>query len=668
MTVDPVRREFSRALDPLGLPAMARALRFSRLFSSEILPLDIRARFSFRRRTSPSYLLSGILFIAGVQAMLSQSTAPKIVLVLNSYRPGYAWTDDQVRGVRSVLSNQFYPVELYVEYMDAARRPDEKHLDALKAFYQAKYGGRPLDLILSTDDAALQFLLRSKDSLFGRKPLVFCGVNNTELAAQASRDTTTGVIEVFASEELLGLAFRLHPGTRSVHVVTDNSVAAASSRDVYARAAASINDLQLSFLDGRFLTLDEITTTLQNLPGQSLVILSHLNQDRTSSYFQNKLALKRIAEASAAPVYSPSVSEIGQGIVAASRNGGFEHGVRAAKMAARILNGESPEQIPFEVDRQNYFIFDFAQMKRWGIQEFQLPPNATVVNRPPDFYAAYRGLIWGGVAFIALEGLVIALLFMNVRMRKRAEEKIRTLNADLENRVQARTKQLELANRELEAFSYSVSHDLSAPLKNISGFIQLLRKRSKGALDEKSERYLGTIMDESQRLGTLIESLLSFSRLGRTELQKSQVDLNHLVAEVRQQFLFETQGRSIEWRVEPLPEVLGDGNLLKQVFANFLSNAIKYTRTRPQATITVGCETGNPEEVVVFVRDNGVGFNMKHASKLFGVFQRLHSVKEFEGTGIGLANVQRIIQRHGGRVWVEAEENQGAAFFCSLPR
>jgi PAS domain S-box-containing protein len=268
------------------------------------------------------------------------------------------------------------------------------------------------------------------------------------------------------------------------------------------------------------------------------------------------------------------------------------------------------------------------------------------------------------------EGAVewMATVARDITERKRIEDAIHVLNSDLERRVAERTAELTALNKELEAFSYSVSHDLSAPLRNISGFAQLLQKRVDGSLDEKSERYLATITDETRRMGTLIDSLLDFSKLNRAQLKRIPVNLNRLVDEVRQECVLETQGRLIEWQIEPLPEVLGDWYLLKQVFANLLSNALKYTRTQATARITIGCETVNPEEVVVFVKDNGVGFNMKHATKLFGVFQRLHSVKEFEGTGIGLANVQRIVHRHGGRVWAEAAENQGAAFFLTLPK
>jgi PAS domain S-box-containing protein len=255
----------------------------------------------------------------------------------------------------------------------------------------------------------------------------------------------------------------------------------------------------------------------------------------------------------------------------------------------------------------------------------------------------------------------MATVARDITERKRVED-------DLERRVDERTTELTALNKELEAFSYSVSHDLSAPLRNISGFAQLLQKRVDGSADEKSARYLATITDETRRMGILIDSLLDFSKLNRAQLQRIPVNLNLLVTEVQQESMLETQGRSIEWQVEPLPEVLGDWQLLKQVFANLLSNAIKYTRTQAHARITIGCESDSPEEVVVFVKDNGVGFNMKHATKLFGVFQRLHSVKEFEGTGIGLANVQRIVHRHGGRVWAEAEVNQGASFFFTLPK
>ena len=268
------------------------------------------------------------------------------------------------------------------------------------------------------------------------------------------------------------------------------------------------------------------------------------------------------------------------------------------------------------------------------------------------------------------EGAVewMASVARDITERKRIEDAIHLLNSDLERRVAERTAELTALNKELEAFSYSVSHDLSAPLRNISGFAQLLQRRVDGSLDEKSGKYLATITDETRRMGTLIDSLLDFSKLNRAELRRIPVNLNRLVAEVQQESVLETQGRSIDWQVALLPDVSGDWNLLKQVFANLLSNAVKYTRTRAEARIIIGCETGNSEEVVVFVKDNGVGFNMKHATKLFGVFQRLHSVKEFEGTGIGLANVQRIIHRHGGRVWAEAAENQGAVFFFTLPK
>jgi len=268
------------------------------------------------------------------------------------------------------------------------------------------------------------------------------------------------------------------------------------------------------------------------------------------------------------------------------------------------------------------------------------------------------------------EGAVewMATVARDITERKRIENAIHVLNIDLERRVAERTAELTALNKELEAFSYSVSHDLSAPLRNISGFAQLLQKRVDGSLDEKSERYLATISDETRRMGTLIDSLLDFSKLNRAQLRRIPVNLNRLVAEVQQESVLDTQGRSIEWQVEPLPEVLGDWHLLKQVFANLLSNAIKYTRTQAHARIIIGCEAGSAEEVVVFVKDNGVGFDMKHATKLFGVFQRLHSVKEFEGTGIGLANVLRIVHRHGGRVWAEAAKNQGATFFLALPK
>jgi light-regulated signal transduction histidine kinase (bacteriophytochrome) len=247
---------------------------------------------------------------------------------------------------------------------------------------------------------------------------------------------------------------------------------------------------------------------------------------------------------------------------------------------------------------------------------------------------------------------------------KRREEEIRGLNAELAKW----SAELEVANKELEAFAYSVSHDLRAPLRHMAGFAELLQKRASSVLDDKSQRYMTMILESAKRMGDLIDDLLAFSRMGRVEAQMTVVDLDQLVKEVVSEARQETEGREIVWRIDPLPTCYGDRSMLRIVLVNLVSNAIKFTRQRARAEIEIGCAKGSEQEAVVFVRDNGAGFDMKYVDKLFGVFQRLHHADAFEGTGIGLATVQRIIHRHKGNVRAEGAVDQGATFHFSVPK
>lgn len=233
--------------------------------------------------------------------------------------------------------------------------------------------------------------------------------------------------------------------------------------------------------------------------------------------------------------------------------------------------------------------------------------------------------------------------------------------------LQRRGELLEAANKELESFSYSVSHDLRAPLRHIDGYASLLRKAVTESLNEKATRYLQTISDSAKQMGQLIDDLLVFSRMGRQEMLQTTVNLDQLVKTVLYDLRLDLQGREISWTIDQLPEVPGDPAMLRQVFMNLIANAVKFTSTRPIAKIEVGIGQRLPREIVLFVRDNGVGFDMQYAGKLFGVFQRLHRADEFEGTGIGLANVRRIVHRHGGRTWAEGEPDKGATFYVALP-
>jgi PAS domain S-box-containing protein len=358
-----------------------------------------------------------------------------------------------------------------------------------------------------------------------------------------------------------------------------------------------------------------------------------------------------------------------EGLIAADENGEFTVWNRAAEK----LIGRGPATLPIEKWSEHYEVY--LPDGTTPLPTEQLPlvramrgesVNMETVMRSPSSPGGTLLQYTGGPLRDekgALRGGLVTC--RDVTERHAAEREIRKLNNELEHRVLERTAQLEATNKELEAFTYSVSHDLRAPLRHISGFAKILTEEFGSSFPADAQHHLQHIQEGTRRMGQLVDDLLNLARVGRRDLTLQVTGLKSVVEDVIGSLQADLAGRQVEWRVGDLPYVDCDTALMRQVFQNLLSNALKFTRPRPQAIIEIGQreENGAP---VIYVRDNGVGFSMKYADKLFGVFQRLHRSEDFEGTGVGLATVQRIIQKHGGRIWVEGELDKGASFYFTL--
>ncbi|MES2809256.1 MAG: ATP-binding protein, partial [Bacteroidota bacterium] len=280
-----------------------------------------------------------------------------------------------------------------------------------------------------------------------------------------------------------------------------------------------------------------------------------------------------------------------------------------------------------------------------------------------DYYEPL--LLWQENHIYPAPGGGLSIFIRDISARKKAEQQIHQLNENLERKVAERTMQLEAANKELESFSYSVSHDLRAPLRAVNGYAMMLKDEFHDKLGDEGNRVINTIMTNARLMGQLIDDLLAFSRMGRKAMVIMQVDMNALVSVALREVL-QSQSKDYEIKLQKLPSCNGDLNLLRQVMLNLIGNAVKYSAKTEHPVIEIGC-IKNPDNRIYYIKDNGVGFDMKYSAKLFGVFQRLHSAQEFEGTGVGLALSKRIIVKHGGTVWAESTVGEGATFYFSIP-
>jgi signal transduction histidine kinase len=600
---------------------------------------------------------------------ISAQEESKGILILNSYHKGLYWSDGEMQGIEAALPKN---VNVSVEYMDTKRLADDEYLNLLYETYKLKYQHTEFDCLISLDNNAFNFMLKYRDSLFPGPPLVFGGVNHFQDAMIAGHDLVTGVAETIDYEGTIEFALKLHPHTKQVLVLTDHTTTGQTNRQYLEKLAREDRfPVELVFLDkGDGLDLPELLTIVSNVPSDSIVYYSDFFRDKHGNLINHEEFLPILSSASTAPIYNTGDFYLGHGTVGGKLVSGFYEGDAVGQMVARILKGEPVSEIPVQREGISKYMFDYEQLKRWDIPLSALPEDSIIFNAPPtsvstSFYEQYKEIIWGTGFFIVGQMIAIVALWISIIRRERAQKEIRILNEELEQRVIERTAQLEATNKELEAFAYSVSHDLRAPLRSVNGFSQVLLEDYAQVLDEPGKDYLYRVCAASQRMGQLIDDLLQLSRVTRGELRHTLVNLSDLVREIATEFQQTQPTRQVEFFIASGLIVNGDSHLLQVVLENLLDNAWKFTRNQAHATIEFGGTEINGD-TAYFVRDNGVGFDMTYADKLFGAFQRLHRMTEFEGTGIGLATVQRIIHRHGGQVWAKAEVDKGATFYFTL--
>ncbi|HEU4766038.1 MAG TPA: ATP-binding protein [Pyrinomonadaceae bacterium] len=571
------------------------------------------------------------------------------------------------RSIRATFQSESpVRVQFYNEALDVLRIPNEKYESEMVAMLQKKYSGEQIDLIICLAGDALKFVLKHEAQLFPAIPKVFVTHDRREVAEVALGQNVAGVVGKIELAPIIKDALRLQPEVNRVVVVGGSSPL---DQFWLEQARQEFQQFQgrLEFVYLTDATIQELKTQIAALPPRTIVCVVSVTLDRLGTSYSSVEALGLLAPASNAPVYGPLETQLGNGIVGGPLFSYELLGREGARTAIRIMAGEKPADLGVQtVD--NVLMFDWRQLRRWNISEAALPAGSQLRFKEPSFWELYKWRIVGVVTLIVVQTLFIAGLLIERRRRRRAKEALDRLNAELEQRVSDRTAALDAKSRELETFAYSVAHDLKAPLRGIDGYSRLLLEDYFDKLDEDGRLFVKTINSSSNEMNQLIEDLLDYSRLERSEIKPGRVELKPLVASVVEQKKRETSGRRIDFIVKVNGgDVLADVNGLTQALRNYVDNAIKFTSNREEARIEIGSEETD-KTCVLWVRDNGVGFDMKYHESIFGIFQRLNRTEEYPGTGIGLAIVRKAMERMGGRAWATSEPDKGSTFFMEIPR